>query len=134
HAEIVEARRLGAGALVVVLSLGHQSVYLATGGAGAGPSTVNHLRYSVFQVPSRRTRSSVPLTNRTSPVFCRFTPIPYGSSLRLGPTMCRDGSCYTRPARIESSLLTASTCRCCNATRQSPHVTTATMIGGGVIC
>ena len=64
------------GALVVVFRLGHQSVYLATGGAGAGPSTVNHLRYNVFQVPSRRIRSSVPLTNRTSPVFCRFTPIP----------------------------------------------------------
>ncbi len=42
--------------------------YLATGGAGAGPSTVNHLRYNVFHVPSRRMRSSVPLTNRTSPV------------------------------------------------------------------
>src|SRR3954462_15641919 len=52
----------------------------------------------------------------------------------LGPTMCRYGSCDTRPARIESSVLTASTWRCCNATRQSAHVTTPTMIGGGVIC
>src|SRR5690242_21652892 len=47
--------------------------------------------------------------------------------------MCRYGSWETRPARIESSVLTASTCRCCRATRQSAHVTTPTMIGGGVI-
>src|SRR4029079_8523569 len=46
----------------------------------------------------------------------------------------RYGSCEPRPASIESSVLTASTCRCCNATRQSAHVTTPTMIGGGVIC
>ena len=51
----------------------------------------------------------------------------------LGPTMCRYGSWDTSPARIESSVLTASTCRCCRATRQSAHVTTDTMIGGGLI-
>ena len=99
-----------------------------------GPSTVNHLRYNVFHVPSRRMRSSVPLTNRTRPVFSRLMPMPYGSSSMLGPTMCRYGSWATRPARIESSVLTASTCRCCSATRQSAHVTTSTMTGGGVIC
>src|SRR6476620_9086914 len=99
--------------------IGHQSTYLGVGGMGAGPRTVNHLRYNVFHVPSRRMRSSVPLTNRTSPVFCRLIPTPYGSSLRLGPTMWRYGSCDTSPARIESSVLTASTWRCCNATRQS---------------
>src|SRR5690242_19729204 len=77
--EVVEAGGLRAGALVGFVwdfgGLCHQSMYLATGGAGAGPSTVNHLRYNVFHVPSRRTRSSVPLTNRTSPVSSRFTPI-----------------------------------------------------------
>ena len=76
--QVVEAGRLRTRTFVefVVPRLGHQSVYLATGGAGAGPSTVNHLRYNVFQVPSRRIRSSVPFTKRTSPVFCRLTPIP----------------------------------------------------------
>ena len=48
----------------------------ASGGAGAGPSTVNHLRYNVFHVPSRRMRSSVPLTNRTRPVLSRLIPMP----------------------------------------------------------
>ena len=67
----------GPGLLEVLrMQLGHQPEYLATGGAGAGPSTVNHLRYKVFHVPSRRMRSSVPLTKRTSPVFCRLMPIP----------------------------------------------------------
>ena len=56
--------------------LTHQSTYLGWGGTGAGPRTVNHLRYNVFQVPSPRMRSSVPLTNRTSPVLSRFIPIP----------------------------------------------------------
>src|SRR3954452_18286934 len=51
----------------------------------------------------------------------------------LGPTMCRYGSCATSPARIESSVLTASTCRCCSATRQSAHVTTSMTIGDGSI-
>ena len=37
------------------------------------------------------------------------------------------------PARIVSSVLTASTWRCCSATRQSAHVTTSTMTGGGSI-
>ncbi|COX65091.1 Uncharacterised protein [Mycobacterium tuberculosis] len=46
------------------------------GGAGAGPSTVSHLRYNVFQVPSLRMRSSVPLTNRTNPVLSRLIPTP----------------------------------------------------------
>ena len=55
---------------------GHQSKYLGIGGAGAGPSTVNHLRYNVFHVPSRRMRSSVPLTNLTSPGLLRLTPTP----------------------------------------------------------
>src|SRR5690606_29325633 len=87
----------------------HQSTYLATGGAGAGPNTVNHLRYKVFHVPSRRIRSSVPLTNRTSPGLFLLMPVPYGSWLILGPTMCRYGSCAISPARIESSVLTAST-------------------------
>ncbi|OBG60435.1 hypothetical protein A5703_25110 [Mycobacterium sp. E188] len=50
--------------------------HLGVGGAGAGPSTVNHLRYNVFHVPSRRIRSRVPLTNRTSPVLVRLTPMP----------------------------------------------------------
>src|SRR5262245_35797814 len=77
HAQIVEAGRLGAWVGVVeFLRLGHQSTYLATGGAGAGPSTDNHLRYSVFHVPSRRTRSRVPLTKRTNPVFSRLMPMP----------------------------------------------------------
>ena len=56
--------------------LGHQSTYLGLGGAGAGPSTVNHLRYKAFQVPSRRMRSRVPLTKRTSPVLSSLTPMP----------------------------------------------------------
>src|SRR6478609_7109393 len=51
----------------------------------------------------------------------------------LGPMMCRYGSCATSPARIESSVLTASTCRCCSATRQSAHVTTSMTIGDGLI-
>ena len=55
---------------------GHQSTYLGAGGTGAGPRTVNHLRYNVFHVPSRRMRSSVPLTNRTSPVLSRLIPTP----------------------------------------------------------
>ena len=59
--------------------------------------------------------------------------MPYGSSFMLGPTMCRYGSWATSPARIESSVLTASTWRCCSATRQSAHVTTSTTIGGGLI-
>ena len=54
----------------------HQSTYLGLGGAGAGPSTVNHLRYNVFHVPSRRSRSRVPLTNRTNPVLSNWTPMP----------------------------------------------------------
>ena len=77
----------GCGARVVVVAevrllvggfvlAGHQSEYLGTGGAGAGPRTVNHLRYNVFHVPSRRMRSSVPLTNRTKPVFSRLIPMP----------------------------------------------------------
>ena len=76
---VVDTGRLGSRpGLVEVLRmhLDHQPEYLATGGAGAGPSTVNHLRYKVFHVPSRRMRSSVPLTKRTSPVFCRLMPIP----------------------------------------------------------
>ncbi len=60
-----------------------------------------------------RIRSRVPLTKRTSPVFSRLMPMPYGSSAMFGPMMCRYGSCATRPARIESSVLTASTSRCC---------------------
>ena len=66
-----------------------ESMYLATGGEGAGPSTVNHLRYNVFHVPSRRIRSSVPLTNRTNGVLVRLIPMPYGSCPMLGPMMCR---------------------------------------------
>ncbi|SHX11948.1 Uncharacterised protein [Mycobacteroides abscessus subsp. abscessus] len=31
-------------------------------------------------------------------------------------------------------MLTASTCRCCSATRQSAQVTTDMITGGGVIC
>ena len=62
--------------LFELLRLGHQSTYLGVGGAGAGPRTVNHLRYNVFHVPSRRMRSSVPLTNRTRPVLSRLTPTP----------------------------------------------------------
>src|SRR5699024_5640203 len=50
-----------------------------------------------------------------------------------GPTMFRYGSWETRPARIESSVETASTWRCWMATRQSAQVTTETMIGGGAI-
>ena len=84
RAATLRVRRLGAGAHVFgarlglfgLLRLGHQSTYLGVGGAGAGPSTVNHLRYNVFQVPSRRIRSSVPLTKRTSPVLVRLTPMP----------------------------------------------------------
>ena len=80
----LRVRRLGARAHVFgagfglfgLPRLGHQSTYLGVGGAGAGPSTVNHLRYNVFHVPSRRIRSRVPLTNRTSPVLVRFTPMP----------------------------------------------------------
>ena len=75
--------------LIWFTQFSHQSEYLATGGDGAGPSTVNHLRYNVFHVPSRRSRSSVPLTNRTRPVFSRLTPIPYGSALSDDPTICR---------------------------------------------
>ena len=77
--QIVEARPAVSRVAVVevfLLRFGHQSEYLATGGAGAGPSTVNHLRYNVFQVPSRRMRSRVPLTKRTRPVFCRLIPMP----------------------------------------------------------
>ena len=76
HVHVVEAGRLGAGVhqvvgvvggvdvvgVVGVVGVGHSSTYLARGGAGAGPSTVSHLRYSVFHVPSRRIRSSVPFT------------------------------------------------------------------------
>src|SRR6478736_6777635 len=51
----------------------------------------------------------------------------------LGPMMCRYGSWATRPARMVSSVLTASTWRCCSATRQSAHVTTSTTTGGGEI-
>ena len=73
--EILEARRLGPGPLNS-LCRRHQSEYLGTGGAGGGPSTVNHLRYNVLHVPSRRMRSSVPFTKRTRPVFCRLMPMP----------------------------------------------------------
>ncbi len=81
----LRVRRLGAGAGVFragfrlfgpFFQLGHQSTYLGVGGAGAGPSTVNHLRYNVFHVPSLRIRSRVPLTKRTSPVLFRLTPTP----------------------------------------------------------
>ena len=80
--------RLGAGGLLEVFRLrafGHQSEYLATGGAGAGPSTVNHLRYNVFHVPSRRMRSSVPLTNRTRPVFGQVDADAVGLLVHAGP-------------------------------------------------
>src|SRR4029078_6738242 len=104
-----ETRSLRSGACEF-LSCRHQSEYLGTGGAGGGPSTVNHLRYNVLHVPSRRIRSSVPLTNRTNPVVSRLTPSAYCSSFMLGPMMCRYGSWATSPARMESSVLTASTC------------------------
>ena len=95
--EVVEAGSAGlrcpaAGSSVVLgcrsrsmSVVGHQSEYLATGGAGAGPSTVNHLRYNVFHVPSRRMRSSVPLTKRTSPVFCQVDADAVGLLVHAGP-------------------------------------------------
>ena len=67
---------VGVSAFRIHRLLGHQSTYLGRGAAGAGPSTVNHLRYKVFQVPSRRIRSRVPLTNWTSPVLSSLIPMP----------------------------------------------------------
>jgi hypothetical protein len=76
HAEIVAAGRLGTDVDVLWFGCAHQSRYLGAGGAGAGPSTVSHRRYSVSHVPSLRIRSRVPLTNRTRPVLVRLMPIP----------------------------------------------------------
>ena len=76
HDEVVEGRRLRADVDLGLIRRVHQSRYLGVGGAGAGPSTVNHLRYKVFHVPSRRIRSKVPLTKRTIPVFSRLIPMP----------------------------------------------------------
>ena len=42
--EVVEVGRLGADVGVGRIRCAHQSTYLGVGGAGAGPSTVNHLR------------------------------------------------------------------------------------------
>ncbi|SLC92988.1 Uncharacterised protein [Mycobacteroides abscessus subsp. massiliense] len=66
--QIGKGRGLGARALVRGCVVGffgifaHQSRYFALGGAGAGPSTLSHLRYKAFHVPSRRMRSRVRLT------------------------------------------------------------------------
>src|SRR5271157_3220851 len=81
----LRVRRLGTGAGLFragfrlfgpFFQLGHQSTYLGVGGAGAGPNTVNHLRYNVFHVPSRRMRSRVPLTKRTNASLSRLIPTP----------------------------------------------------------
>ena len=65
--------------------------------------------------------------DRTNQIVLRLVdPDTVGLGLQTAARRCAgSGSCTAIPARIESSVLTASTCPCCSATRQSSQFGTA---------
>jgi hypothetical protein len=74
------------------------------------------------------------LTNRTKSVRPLAIAMPYGSSSIGSPTTLVNGSCAASPARIVSSVETASIWFCCNITRQSVQSDTWTGIGRDGAC
>src|SRR6266702_1397140 len=104
-----------------------------SGDGGAGTSALkwpfSHVAYEFAQLPSDRICFSTPLTKPTKSVLAFGNAKPYGSGAMLRPTILVFVSCATMPARIVSSVDTASTSPCWSITRQSDQSLTATGIG-----
>ena len=112
----------------------HRALSPGTAPAAARASVPSRLGQPlVVDAPSRCRRRASARAPRSRTARSRSGPsgiaMPYGSAVNRSPTTSVNGSCAARPARIVSSVDTASTWFCCSITRQSVQPGTSTPIG-----